>query len=158
MTDRAGLPEGTNWRYSEFLKAVDSGKVEHVRFSKDGSQLQLTAVDGRKALVTLPSDPELVDLLAKSGVAISVSKGERQGNYVALIGNLLFPLIAFGGLFFLFRCAQGGGGPMEVGKSKSKIQYAPETGVLFDNVAGMDGAKIELQETVDFLKSPDKYT
>mmetsp|Transcript_10573 Transcript_10573/g.65021 ORF Transcript_10573/g.65021 Transcript_10573/m.65021 type:complete len:741 (+) Transcript_10573:348-2570(+) len=164
-TDRAGLPEGTNWRYSEFLEAVDSGKVERVRFSKDGSQLQLTAVDGRRALVTLPNDPELVDLLAKNGVDISVSEGESQGNYVALIGNLLFPLIAFGGLFFLFRRAQGGGGPMgggggpmEFGKSKSKFQEVPETGVLFDDVAGVDGAKIELQEIVDFLKSPDKYT
>lgn len=164
-SDNAGLPEGTNWRYSEFLEAVDSGKVERVRFSKDGSQLQLTAVDGRRALVTLPNDPELVDLLAKNGVDISVSEGESQGNYVSLIGNLLFPLIAFGGLFFLFRRAQGGGGPMgggggpmEFGKSKSKFQEVPETGVLFDDVAGVDGAKIELQEIVDFLKSPDKYT
>eukprot|EP00894_Picocystis_sp_ML_P000279 jgi/Pico_ML_1/50796/g1940.t1 len=164
MTDRAGLPEGTNWTYSEFLEAVDSGKVERVRFSKDASQLQLTAVDGRRALVTLPNDPELVDLLAKNGVDISVSEGESQGNYVALIGNLLFPSIAFGGLFFLFRCAQGGGGPMgggggpmEFGKSKSTFQEVPETGVLFDDMAGVDGAKIKLQEIVDFLKSPDKY-
>lgn len=66
--------------------------------------LQLTAVDGRRAFVTLPNDPELVDILAKNGVDISVSEGEQQGNFVSLLGNLLFPLIAFGGLFFLFRC------------------------------------------------------
>ena len=66
--------------------------------------LQLTAVDGRRAFVTLPNDPELVDILAKNGVDISVSEGEQQGNFVYLLGNLLFPLIAFGGLFFLFRC------------------------------------------------------
>ena len=65
--------------------------------------MQLTAVDGRRAFVTLPNDPELVDILAKNGVDISVSEGEAQGNYVSLLGNLLFPLIAFGGLFFLFR-------------------------------------------------------
>ncbi len=65
--------------------------------------LQLTAVDGRRAFVTLPNDPELVDILAKNGVDISVSEGDQQGNYVSLLGNLLFPLIAFGGLFFLFR-------------------------------------------------------
>ena len=86
------------------------GKVERVRFSKDGSALQLTAVDGRRASVTLPNDPELVDILAKNGVDISVSEGDQQGNYASLFGNLLFPLLAFGGLFFLFRRAQGGEG------------------------------------------------
>uniref|UniRef100_A0A7S3QR73 AAA+ ATPase domain-containing protein n=1 Tax=Dunaliella tertiolecta TaxID=3047 RepID=A0A7S3QR73_DUNTE len=166
----SGLPEGTQWRYSEFVNAVEAGKVERVRFSKDGSQLQLTAVDGRRATVVLPNDPDLVDTLAKNGVDISVSEGDQQGNYVALLGNILFPLIAFGGLFFLFRRAQGGeqgggnpmggmgGGPMDFGKSKSKFQEIPETGVGFADVAGCDGAKIELQEVVDFLKNPDKYT
>jgi cell division protease FtsH len=78
--------------------------------------LQLTAIDGRRATVVLPNDPDLVDILAKNGVDISVSEGDQQGNYVALLGNILFPLIAFGGLFFLFRraqvgysCAVGGG-------------------------------------------------
>ena len=70
---------------------------------KSSIVVQLTAVDGRRAFVTLPNDPELVDILAKNGVDISVSEGEAQGNYVSLLGNLLFPLIAFGGLFFLFR-------------------------------------------------------
>lgn len=166
------LPEGSQWRYSEFITAVEKGKVERVRFSKDGSQLQLTAIDGRRAAVVLPADPYLVDILAKNGVDISVSEGEQQGNYVALLGNILFPLIAFAGLFFLFRRSQGGqggggggpmggmggGGPMDFGKSKSKFQEVPETGVTFADVAGCDGAKLELQEVVDFLKNPDKYT
>jgi len=163
------LPEGNQWRYSEFINAVENGKVERVRFSKDGTQLQLTAVDGRRAVVVLPNDPDLVDVLAKNGVDISVSEGDQQGNYVALLGNLLFPLIAFGGLFFLFRRAQNGsgggggpmgpmGGPMEFGKSRSKFQEVPETGTYFSDVAGVDGAKLELQEVVDFLKNPDKYT
>lgn len=140
------LPEGNQWRYSEFINAVQAGKVERVRFSKDGSQLQLTAVDGRRALVILPNDPDLVDILAKNGVDISVSEGEQQGNYVALLGNLLFPIVAFAGLFFLFRKSggQGGagggpmggmGGPMDFGKSKSKFQEVPETGITFNDVA-----------------------
>ena len=167
-----GLPEGNTWRYSEFINAVMKGKVERVRFAKDGSALQLTAVDGRRASVTLPNDPELVDILAKNGVDISVSEGAEQGNAASLFGNLAFPLLAFGGLFFLFRRAQGGenggggfggmggggGGPMDFGKSKSKFQEVPETGVTFADVAGVDGAKLELQEVVDFLKNPDKYT
>ena len=56
--------------------------------------------------MVLPNDPDLVDILAKNGVDISVSEGDQQGNYVALLANLLFPLVAFGGLFFLFRRAQ----------------------------------------------------
>ena len=105
--------------------------------------MQLTAIDGRRASVVLPNDPSLVDLLASNGVDISVSEGDQQNNYVALLGNLLFPLIAFAGLFFLFRRANDGsgsgggmggmggmgGGPMDFAKSKSKFQEVPETGV-----------------------------
>lgn len=145
-TTSNGLPEGNQWRYSDFIQAVQNGKVERVRFSKDGAQLQLTAVDGRRAAVTLPNDPELVDILAKNGVDISVAEGEQQGNFVALLGNLLFPLLAFAGLFLLFRRSSGGqggmgpmggpgGGPMDFGKSKSKFQEVPETGVGFKDVA-----------------------
>eukprot|EP00271_Cylindrocystis_brebissonii_P000002 TRINITY_DN0_c0_g2_i1.p1 TRINITY_DN0_c0_g2~~TRINITY_DN0_c0_g2_i1.p1 ORF type:complete len:461 (-),score=84.09 TRINITY_DN0_c0_g2_i1:62-1444(-) len=159
------LPEGGQWRYSEFLNAVKNGKVERVRFSKEGSSLQLTAIDGRRANVTLPNDPDLVDTLAINGVDISVSEGDSTNNYVNLLGNLLFPILAFGGLFFLSRRAQGGmgpgggaGGPMDFGRSKSKFQEVPETGVSFEDVAGADQAKLELQEVVDFLKNPDKYT
>ena len=54
-----------------------------------GTLPQLTAVDGRRAFVTLPNDPELVDILAKNGVDISVSEGDQQGNYVSLLGALL---------------------------------------------------------------------
>eukprot|EP01023_Acetabularia_acetabulum_P046648 TRINITY_DN4832_c0_g1_i1.p1 TRINITY_DN4832_c0_g1~~TRINITY_DN4832_c0_g1_i1.p1 ORF type:complete len:714 (-),score=210.84 TRINITY_DN4832_c0_g1_i1:195-2336(-) len=166
----SGLPEGNLWRYSDFIRSVQAGKIERVRFSKDGSQLQLTAIDGRRAQVTLPNDPDLVDILAKNGVDISVSEGEQQGGLLSIVGNLLFPVIAFIGLFLLFRRAQGGsgsgggmgplggGGPMEFGKSRSKFQEVPETGINFSDVAGCDGAKLELQEVVDFLKNPDKYT
>lgn len=137
------LPEGAQWRYSEFLNAVKGGKVERVRFAKDGTTLQLTAIDGRRANVTLPNDPDLVDILAMNGVDISVSEGEAANSYINVLGNLLFPLLAFGGLFFLFRRAQGGqggpgglGGPMDFGRSKSKFQEVPETGVTFADVAG----------------------
>jgi cell division protease FtsH len=95
----------------------------------------------------------------------------QSGNYVSLLGNLAFPLLAFAGLFLLFRRSgsegggagggmggMGGGGPMDFGKSKSKFAEIPETGVTFADVAGADGAKLELQELVDFLKNPDKYT
>ncbi|TYI82045.1 hypothetical protein E1A91_D05G194900v1, partial [Gossypium mustelinum] len=165
QSQSSDLPEGSQWRYIEFLNAVKKGKVERVRFSKDGSVLQLSAVDGRRASVIVPNDPDLIDILAMNGVDISVSKGESGNVLFNFIGNLLFPFLAFAGLFFLFRRAQGGpggpgglGGPMDFGRSKSKFQEVPETGVTFADVAGADQAKLELQEVVDFLKNPDKYT
>ncbi|MBA0745704.1 hypothetical protein Gogos_008271 [Gossypium gossypioides] len=165
QSQSSDLPEGSQWRYSEFLNAVKKGKVERVRFSKDGSVLQLSAVDGRRASVIVPNDPDLIDILAMNGVDISVSEGESGNGLFNFIGNLLFPFLAFAGLFFLFRRAQGGpggpgglGGPMDFGRSKSKFQEVPETGVTFADVAGADQAKLELQEVVDFLKNPDKYT
>ncbi|MBA0720495.1 hypothetical protein Golax_008112 [Gossypium laxum] len=165
QSQSSDLPEGSQWRYSEFLNAVKTGKVERVRFSKDGSVLQLSAVDGRRASVIVPNDPDLIDILAMNGVDISVSEGESGNGLFNFIGNLLFPFLAFAGLFFLFRRAQGGpggpgglGGPMDFGRSKSKFQEVPETGVTFADVAGADQAKLELQEVVDFLKNPDKYT
>ncbi|KAI3938694.1 hypothetical protein MKW92_048388 [Papaver armeniacum] len=163
---QSDLPEGSQWRYSEFLNAVKKGKVERVRFNKEGGFLQLTAVNGVKATVTVPNDPDLIDILAMNGVDISVSEGDsNNGGLFSIIGNLFFPLLALTGLYFLFRRGQGGvggpgglGGPMEFGKSKSKFQEVPETGVTFADVAGADQAKLELQEVVDFLKNPDKYT
>jgi cell division protease FtsH len=95
------------WRYSEFLSAVKRGKVERVRFSKDGGLLQLAVVDGHHATVVVPNDPDHIDILATNDVDISVSEGESAGpaGFVAFIGNLLFPFLAFAGIFFLFRRA-----------------------------------------------------
>lgn len=82
-----------------------------------------------------------------------------------LAQSLIFPAILFAGLFFLSRRAGGAGGgmggpgnPMGFGKSKAEVQMVPDTGVSFDDVAGCDGAKLELAEVVDFLKQPEAYT
>eukprot|EP00798_Chlamydomonas_sp_ICE-L_P010461 gene10461-8418_t len=172
QADAYKFPEGSNWRYSEFLTAVEDGKIERVRFAKDGSALQLTAVDGRRASVTIPNDSTLVDVLAANSVDISVSEGEQQGNPASLLGNILFPLLAFGGLFLLFGRGQqgggggqpgqgggfggmGGGGPMEFGKNKSKFQEVPETGVTFDDVAEI--SKEEIADALErIIAGPEK--
>lgn len=70
---------------SLFLPAVENGKIERVRFSKDGSALQLTAVDGRRATVTLPNDPDLVDILAKNG------ESQRQRLYLPAYACVCMP-------------------------------------------------------------------
>merc|ERR1719327_147231 len=86
------------------------------------------------------------------------------GKGVGSIIGAIIPLVILGGLFFLGRRAQEGGGmgmgmggPMDFGKSKSKIQMEPDTGVSFNDVAGCDESKLELEEVVDFLSNPEKY-
>jgi cell division protease FtsH len=82
-----------------------------------------------------------------------------------VLANLAFPLLIIGGLIFLQRRSGGMGGgpggmgnPLDIGKSKSKIQMEPETGVTFEDVAGCDASKLELNEVVEFLKNPAKFS
>jgi len=161
-------------RYSEFLKFVDADKIEKVTFSSDGSQLLGVNVDGdRFKIEVLPNDPGLLDQLTKHKIDVTVLPEQKKesGGLGDLAQSLIFPAILFGGLFFLSRgSGQGGGmgggggfggmgGPGNAfGKSKAKVQMVPDTGVTFDDVAGCDGAKLELAEVVDFLKQPEAYT
>merc|ERR1711865_1036509 len=162
-------------RYSEFLKLVDSDKIEKVTFSADGTQLLGVDVDGtRLKIQSLANDPDLLTQLTNHKVDVTVLPQQESSGLGDLAQSLLFPAALFAGLFFLSRNAgggQGGGGGMPgggmgggmggmggFGKSKSEIQMVPDTGVTFDEVAGCDGAKLELAEVVDFLKQPESYT
>jgi len=158
----------TDVRYSEFLKLVDADKIEKVTFSSDGSQLLGVDVDGtRLKIESLPNDPALLAELTDHKVDVTVLPQQEESGLGALAQSLVFPAILFAGLFFLSRNSggQGGmggmggpGGQMGFGKSKAEIQMVPDTGVTFDDVAGCDGAKLELTEVVDFLKQPEAYT
>ena len=88
----------------------------------------------------------------------------NEGGLGDLAQSLILPAALFAGLFFLSRRGGGpqmpggmGGNPMGFGKAKTQIQMIPDTGVNFDDVAGCDGAKLELEEVVDFLKQPEAY-
>jgi len=100
-------------------------------------------------------------------VDVTVLPAQEASGIGDLVQSLIFPAVLFAGLFFLSRRGGGAGGmgplggpgsPMGFGKSKAQIQMVPDTGVTFDDVAGCDGAKLELAEVVDFLRQPEAYT
>lgn len=153
-------------RYSDFLKLVNTDRIEKVTFSADGSQLLGVDVDGARIRIeALPNDPDLLSQLTSHKVDVTVLPQQEASGLGELAQSLIFPAALFAGLFFLSRRAGGGmggmggpGNPMGFGKSKAEIQMVPDTGVTFDDVAGCDGAKLELSEVVDFLKQPEAYT
>jgi cell division protease FtsH len=111
-------------------------------------------------VVNLAPDKDLLKLLTDHDVDIAVQPSREPAAWQQAVGSLIFPLLLLGGLFFLLRRAQGGGGnpAMNFGKSKARVQMEPQTQVTFGDVAGIEGAKLELTEVVDFLKNPDRFT
>jgi len=159
-------------RYSDFLKLVDGDKVEKVTFSADGTQLLGVDTDGTRIKIeALPNDPDLLNSLTSHKVDVTVlpANSNQGGGLGDVAQSLILPAALFAGLFFLSRRGDGGGqmpggaggmggqNPMGFGKSKTEIQMIPDTGVNFQDVAGCDGAKLELEEVVDFLKQPEAY-
>ena len=149
-------------RYSDFVEAVQEDQVSRVTISPDRGSAVIVENDGRRAEVNLAPDKDLLKLLTDHNVDIAVQPTRQPGAWQQAAGSLVFPLLLLGGLFFLFRRAQGGGGggnpAMNFGKSKARVQMEPSTQVTFGDVAGIEGAKLELTEVVDFLKNPDRFT
>jgi len=166
IQSRGGAP--VDVRYSDFVKLVDADRIEKVTFSADGTQLLGVDTEGvRIKIEALPNDPELLTQLTSHKVDVTVlPANENAGGLGDLAQSLILPAALFAGLFFLSRRSggggqmpggMGGGNPMGFGKAKAEIQMIPDTGVNFDDVAGCDGAKLELAEVVDFLKQPEVY-
>ncbi len=154
-------PQVNTIRYSEFVEAVKDDQISRVLISPDQGTAQVVENDGRRAQVNLAPDRELLGLLTEHSVDIAVQPSRQTPGWQQAAGSLIFPLLLLGGLFFLFRRAQGGGGgnpAMQFGKSKARVQMEPSTQVTFTDVAGIEGAKLELTEVVDFLKNPDRFT
>ncbi len=160
--DRPG-PAGNaplTMRYSDFVQAVEAKEVSRVLISPDRGTAQVVETNGQRAVVNLAPDKDLLKLLTENKVDIAVQPSREPAAWQQAVGSLIFPLLLLGGLFFLLRRAQGGGGnpAMNFGKSKARVQMEPQTQVTFGDVAGIEGAKLELTEVVDFLKNPDRFT
>jgi cell division protease FtsH len=149
-----------SWRYSRFVQEVQQNEVEKVTISADRTRAQVTTTEGEKALVNLPNDPELLNILQEKGVDISVSPPNDDSPLLRVLSTLLIPFLLLVVLFFVLRRAQNGPGSqaMNFGKSKARVQMEPQTQVTFGDVAGIEQAKLELAEVVDFLKNADRFT
>jgi cell division protease FtsH len=150
-----------SWRYSQFIQEVQKGRVEKVSISADRSTALVTPkYDPTKKLVTLVNDPDLINTLTSKGVDITVLPQTDDGFWFKAASSLFFPVLLLVGLFFLLRRAQNGPGSqaMNFGKSRARVQMEPQTQVTFGDVAGIDQAKLELNEVVDFLKNADRFT
>ena len=147
--------------YSEFLQLLDSGKVESIGVSDNFIQgtLKEPLAGGKTQFTTTRVDPDFANQLAKSNVVFT---GQVESNFFTTLLSWVMPIALFFGVwYFMTRRMMGpgglGGGLMSVGKSKAKVYVESNTGVTFGDVAGVDEAKDELREVVDFLKNPGEY-
>jgi cell division protease FtsH len=145
--------------YSEFLNLLKTQQISEVAVSDNTIQGKLkTPQNGRDFFVTTRVEPSFAEELAKYNVKIT---GTSESTFLRDILSWVLPVLFFFALYmFFFRRIiekQGLGGMMNVGKTKAKVLVEKNTGVTFNDVAGIDEAKAELQELVSFLKDKDKY-
>lgn len=159
----------TRMTYGRFLEYLDADRVTSVDLYEGGRTAIVEAIDPeldnrvQRVRVDLPgSAPELIGKLKEKQVSFDAHPMRNDGAIWGLLGNLIFPILLITGLFFLFRRSSnlpgGPGQAMNFGKSRARFQMEAKTGVKFEDVAGIEEAKEELQEVVTFLKQPEKFT
>jgi len=143
--------------YTELLGYVESGQLTKVTIQ--GSQLSGELTDGTKFQTIAPPDTELIPELKNKGVVIVAKPVDDQGFWFTLLvswGPILLLIAVW--IFFMRQMQAGGGKAMSFGKSKAKLLTDTQGQVTFKDVAGVDEAKLELEEVVEFLKDPKKFT
>jgi cell division protease FtsH len=143
--------------YSQFLAAVDKGDIAQV--TMQGSRISGVHLDGKSFQTFMPQDPDLIRILRQKGVEIRAKPEEESPWYMSILVSW-FPMLLLVGvwIFFMRQMQVGGGKAMSFGKSRARLLNENAKKVTFEDVAGIDEAKEELQEIVEFLKDPKKFT
>jgi cell division protease FtsH len=148
---------GDRVRYSEFIQRVQTGQVQSVVIS--GTTIRGTTRDGQRFSTHAPNDPKLVERLIEAGVAVDSQPPERGTHPLVsmLISWLPILLIVGVWIFFMRQMQSGTGRAMGFGKSRAKLLTERQGRVTFEDVAGVEEAKFEVQEIVEFLRDPQKF-
>ena len=149
----------TDLGYSEFLSLVEDGRIQNVVIQ--GRDLIITDTSGARFNSYAPDDGQLIDILRQSGVSIKAKPPAEASWFMSIVVSWLPMIVLIGVWIFFMRQMQGGGGggkAMSFGKSRARLMDDKGEKVTFANVEGIDEAKEELTEVVDFLKNPTKYT
>ncbi|MGD9950453.1 MAG: ATP-dependent zinc metalloprotease FtsH [Desulfobulbus sp.] len=144
--------------YSEFWSSVEKGAINKV--SIQGDEIFGVGQDGRPFKTMAPNDAGLIPMLRDSDVDILVKKPEETPWYLTIFVSW-FPMLLLIGvwIFFMRQMQMGGkGGALSFGKTRAKLQGEGEVKITFKDVAGIDEAKEELEEIIDFLRDPQKFT
>ena len=143
--------------YSEFVQRVESGDVSTVTL--DGEKVMFRGGDGQDYITIVPQGTEVTERLLNNKVTVNARPQEQSGFTTLLMTFLPFLLLIGVWIYFMNRMQGGGkGGAMGFGKSKAKLLTEKHGRVTFDDVAGIDEAKEELEEIVEFLRNPQKYS
>lgn len=158
-----GMDSAKEISYNKFINMVENGEVEKVDIGSN--QINITAKQGKddavqkKYYTGIVNDEKLVDRLLDAGVEVNQDIPDTTSAMVLNIILTFVPIACIVGLFVWFtKKMSKGGGMMGIGKSNAKMYVEKQTGVTFKDVAGQDEAKESLQEVVDFLHNPGKYT
>lgn len=149
--------------FSDFLGQVESSQVSDVIIRESptkGTSISGKLTDGSSFVTEAVDYPNLVDTLRSKGVKINVNNEDPSGSFLGNMLLYLFPTLLFLGVYIYFwkqMNGKGGGGAMSFGRSRAKLLNDQFKKVTFKDVAGVDEAKDEVQELVDFLKEPGKF-
>jgi len=152
-------PQGVTeeWTYSDFLSSIEKGAITSVVIQ--GDEISGATAEGKNFKAIMPQDDSLISTLRKSGVNIRVRQKEETPWYVTILVSW-FPMLLLVGvwIFFMRQMQAGGGKAMSFGKSRARVMDKEKSKITFADVAGIEEAKEELTEIIDFLRDPQKFT